>query len=142
MRLCYTHTKGFRKHSLLSRVEMGHEVMKIEIDKKEFDSLIRKVKELNGAREIRLDDNIRLKFRYCTVMIDDIPLKEVVEFPVMSPGVNEKNVVSMVFDAEGLHNEYLTELEFVRDDNSYYLYVTPKRDKEVLEKFRNKLLSA
>lgn len=114
--------------------------MDIEIGEKEFNFLVDKVKDLkSGERTISLADKVQLFFRYCTVKVGDI-LEEEVQFPVLNKNTALDKITSLVFDAKGLHGEYVTEIEVFKENKSYLMYIVPHRDYAEIQSFRKLLL--
>lgn len=93
-----------------------------------------------GQRVIPLNGKIELTFRYCTVKVGEL-LEEEIQFPVLNPNTENERVMSLVFDAKGLHNDFITEIELLRDQRTYSMYVIPQRNELEIETFR-KLLAA
>ena len=113
--------------------------MKTTIGPKEFNFLLDKVKKLKeGERLIKLDDKISLVFRYCTVRVGK-PLEELNVFPVFDSETDNENVVSLVFDATGLHGEFITEIEVFRSGETYVLYIIPERERKEIDSFKKLL---
>lgn len=94
----------------------------------------------DGNRLINLGNKIQLVFRYCTVRVGDI-LEEDVQFPVLSKNTELGKITSLVFDAKGLHNEYVTEIEVFKENKSYLMYIVPSRNDSEIEFFRKLLLA-
>ena len=115
--------------------------MEITIGPKEFNFLLDKVKKLKeGERLIKLDDKISLVFRYCTVRVGGI-LEEKLMFPVLNPKTDNENVISLVFDAKGLHNDFITEIEVFRADKTYVMYIVPERESREIDSFKKLLVA-
>jgi hypothetical protein len=115
--------------------------MKITIGPDEFNFLLKKVKSLkNGERIIKINEKISLQFRYCIVRLEGI-FEEELKFPVLNPKTKDEDVISLVFDAKGLNDEYITEIEVFREKESYVMYIVPERDNKEIESFK-KLLEA
>ena len=115
--------------------------MKITIEQKEFNFLLDKVKNLkDGERTIKLDDRISLFFRYSTVRVAGI-VKQELMFPVLDPEADNENVISLVFDAKGLYNDFITEIEVFRAGKNYLMFIIPPREAKEIDYFR-KLLKA
>lgn len=104
------------------------------IDKEKFTNLIEKVKNLkNGNHEIT-SGKFTLIFRYCTVEVGDL-LKEEVQFPRLDPSANNNDVISLVFDAKGLSEKYITQIELRKTDNEYVIYIMPSREESIVNSF-------
>ena len=115
--------------------------MKISIGQKEFNFLLDKFKKLkDGERSIRLSDKLLLIFRYCVVKVDGI-LDEELKFPILNPKTDNEKVISLVFDAKGLHKDFITEIEVFKENKTYIMYIVPQRDDGEIDSFR-KLLNA
>jgi hypothetical protein len=113
--------------------------MNIKINEKVFNSLINKVKELKpGERDIILNAKIKLTFRYCIVKVGEL-MEDEVQFPVLNPETDNNKIISLVFDAKGLHNKFITEIEVLRENELYVMYVVPERNENDIKSFRQLL---
>ncbi len=114
--------------------------MKIEIQAKEFNLILEKVKQLQpGNRSIKVG-NAELIFRYGIVIIDGM-LTERVQFSVVDPATPSENVISLVFDVKGLNAKFNTEIEFYKENDEFQMYIIPSRDNSAIERFRTALQS-
>lgn len=114
--------------------------MEVTIKPEEFNFLLDKVKKLKkGERLIKLDNEISLMFRYSKVRTGNI-YKEELMFPVLDPKTDRGEVVSLVFDAKGLHNNFITEIGVFREDKTYTMYIIPQREDAVINSFRKLLV--
>ncbi len=99
----------------------------MSMKKGQFDSLLSKVKQLRpGDREIKLNKDITLILRYVTVLLNDY-IEDEVQFPRLDPNAKNEDVVSIVFDIKGLDPQYVTQVEFSREDSVYTVYIIPTR---------------
>ena len=114
--------------------------MEVTIKPEEFNFLLDKVKKLKkGERLIKLDDKVSLMFRYSKVRTGNI-YKEELMFPVIDPKADNEDIVSLVFDAKGLHNDFITEIGVFREDKTYTMYIVPQREDAVINSFRKLLI--
>lgn len=114
--------------------------MKVTIESTEFNFLLDKVKKLKKSeRLIKLDDKISLMFRYSKVRTSNI-YKEELMFPVLDSKTDNENIVSLVFDAKGLYNNFITEIGVFREDKTYTMYIVPQREDVVINSFRKLLI--
>ena len=96
-----------------------------------FKLLLQKVKK--EGKEFSID-TYGFIFRYANVQIGTI-IKEGIRILNLDPNVSDENVKSLVFDVLGLHDEYVTEIEVLRDT----MYISPERSEERVEMFQMKL---
>ena len=114
--------------------------MKTTIESKQFDFLLEKVKKLKDSeRWIKLDDRVSLLFTYCVIRVGKI-LEELKVFSVLDPETDNENVVSLIFDATGLHSEFITEVEAFRSGEAYVLYIIPEREHKQIDSFKKLLV--
>ena len=114
--------------------------MEVTIKPEEFNFLLDKVKKLKkGERLIKLDNEISLMFRYSKVRTGNI-YKEELMFPVLDPKTDSGEVVSLVFDAKGLYNNFITEIGVFREDKTYTMHIVPQREDTVINSFRKLLI--
>jgi hypothetical protein len=114
--------------------------MKTTIGQKEFNFLLEKVKKLkDGERWVKLDDKVSLFFTYCAVRVGKI-LEELNVFPILDPETDNENVISLVFDATGLHSEFITEIEVFRSGETYVMYIIPERESREIDSFKKLLV--
>ena len=114
--------------------------MKVTIESTEFNFLLDKVKKLKKSeRLIKLDDKVSLIFRYSKVRTGNI-YKEELMFPVLDPKTDNEEIVSLVFDAKGLYNNFITEIGVFREDKTYTMHIVPQREDAVINSFRKLLI--
>lgn len=113
--------------------------MRIVMEKKQFDLLLCKVKQLRlGERKINLNKKITLILRYATVRLDNL-IEDEVQFPRLDPDAKNEDVVSLVFDVTGLDPKYVTQVEFSREESEYVVYLVPNRPTEKVNSFLSEI---
>lgn len=113
--------------------------MILEFKKDYFLYLLKKVEDLKpNKREIDLGGGFILIFRYGVVTVGTA-VQEEVEFPVIGPGTDDSKVKSLVFDAIGFNDKYITQVEIIKEDDKYELFITPNREEGKVKAFMENL---